>query len=863
MWNIFLFFLFWRLLRAIFGFAIQLLTLVPIFAIHLYRLSNRQALLAHRSRDASPDTVLAWLLILSLLGLALFVPEASIRFGSLLVVIALLGFLFSGTFRPLGLFFSQKIPFAAPESIKVYTIRTIRDEDGNKQKALYFVRQLLERCPELILSLEADAAGIYWRLIDPLQGTREQVIQGLIQSVYPKATVEITGLDEWPSYPAHQRCSFFLAQRKAFPLPIQDIQRLLEFDPLMVLSQMINELESGERVAISLALGGLAWMAKREGQRQISQSAESFLMLLSGHGARQHLMRLLEGTDRVPRQKDFDIPLIDTKLHSSMYYGSLWVQIQSPAPHRSNYLLELLQSAMKSLSYHPYNPLEVYAQIQGKVSETDADLIHFYQAWRTGQGRFIPPTLVLNHEEIASLWHLPHAEFVAARIQRIPHWQPLSEEMATAHEGNILGQARYHHQWLKAHLELEMRRLHVNLVGKTGVGKSTFLFHQIAQDILNGYGVAVIDPHGSLVEDLLRSGILLKRAKDVVLIDLNDSNYPAPLNPFALRQTPDEVLRVIAIIESLFEGTEQQVQTASFLRAALQLLSQQTDVTMKDIAYLFLDKEYRSQMLATCQDDDVKLYLEKQYDKGSGAHQAQIANSILNRVRPFYSNPHLYPMVCHPNCLNFAELMAKDKIILVSLNTNTEKVPPQERHLLGTLIMSQLQQTGMRRQRKNPYFIYVDEVQHFVTTSLNVIFAEARKNGLALTTANQYLGQLQNHSKEAMLGNAGTNIVFRLGPEDVSTLAAHTKPEFTEHDLLNLNAYTAAVKTQFQKSTQPAFSLRTLPMPTIPENGQAIAQSIRQLSRRQYSPMSRSEIMEWLKARYQRSLDDEKTVLFD
>jgi hypothetical protein len=396
------------------------------------------------------------------------------------------------------------------------------------------------------------------------------------------------------------------------------------------------------------------------------------------------------------------------------------------------------------------------------------------------------------------------------------------------------------------------RVTHLNIIGRTGTGKSTLMHHLIHQDIARGGGVAVIDPHGSLIRDVLRLSIPPEREEDVVLIDLANSEYPPPLNPLRATRTYAATARVMSVIERLFQGFDGAPRMVNYLRSALLLLQADPDATMRDLSRVFLDDTYREDLLERIDNPELEDFWDMQYNQTSPQMRAQIAEPVLARVRPFFANPYLYPMLCHPDAFDFKRLIDEQRIILISLDVSEEILHRQERDLLGSLLVTQLQIAAMRERQGSHVFLYIDEVQRFVTTSLSDVLSEARKYDVVLTTANQYLGQLTGKTLEAVMGNVGTTIVFACSPEDASALGQYMKPEFAANKLVTLDRFAAAVKLQVAGQTQPAFSLLTDPPPPYPDDSQAREERIRAKTREQHTPKHRDTVMSWLKTRYPR-----------
>lgn len=362
----------------------------------------------------------------------------------------------------------------------------------------------------------------------------------------------------------------------------------------------------------------------------------------------------------------------------------------------------------------------------------------------------------------------------------------------------------------------------------------------------------MIDPHGNLIRDILRGSIPPERAGDVAVIDLANADYPAPLNPLRSAHSYAATARIMRVIERLFEGFEGAPRMVNYLRSALLLLQGDPEATLRDISRVFLDDVYREELLNKADNPELEDFWDMQYNQSSPQMRAQIADPVLSRVRPFFANPYLYPMLCHPYALDFGTMIDENKIILISLDVSEETLHGQERDLLGALLVTQLQIAAMRQRRSTPFYIYIDEVQRFVTTSLSDVLSEARKYGVALTTANQYLGQLTGKTLEAVMGNVGTTIVFSCSPEDGQALSQYMKPEFTPHKLVNLDRFSAAVKMQVEAQTQPAFSLLTDVPLFYPEDWQGRETSLRTFSRHHHTPMPREAVLHWLKERYPR-----------
>jgi hypothetical protein len=274
--------------------------------------------------------------------------------------------------------------------------------------------------------------------------------------------------------------------------------------------------------------------------------------------------------------------------------------------------------------------------------------------------------------EIAALWHLPYDAFSAPRILWASKLVTIPEPVARNTEGAMMGEGKYQGRLISLHIPPIDRATHINIVGKTGTGKSTLLHHLVHQDIAEGRGVAVIDPHGKLVRDILHGSIPDERINDVVILDLANPNSPPPLNPLGSIRGYAGTLRVVSIIERLFARTEQGARMSSYLRAALLPLHTQPHATMRDVTRIFMDEVYREQLLEQIADAETQDFWDFHYATSSPQMQRQIAEPIINRIRPFFANPHLYPVLCHPDTLDFRPLIQHNKMYVVKRNETDE-----------------------------------------------------------------------------------------------------------------------------------------------------------------------------------------------
>ena len=372
------------------------------------------------------------------------------------------------------------------------------------------------------------------------------------------------------------------------------------------------------------------------------------------------------------------------------------------------------------------------------------------------------------------------------------------------------------------------------VVGATGTGKSTLLFNMAAQDIVNGDGVMVVDPHGDLFSQLLRT---IPRAcrNDVVVFDPSDSGWAVGLNPLAGIRN-DDGLQINFVVNELIKTFERlyDMRVAGgpmfeqYMRNALMLIleNEREDSTLMDVPHLFEDAEFRRRLVKGCTNPRVASFWTHQAERAGGeASLNNIAPYITCKLNQFTNNAVLRPIVGQrASTIDFRRAMDTRKIILVNLATGS--LGELDTQLLGMLLLGKVYSAAMSRSTmpavaRCPFRLYVDEFQQFTTDTVAHMLSGARKFGLHLTLANQTLTQLlANHGQQnimdAVLGNCGTMICFRLGVLDADRLEAYTRPELTSRDLQDLPDHHAVIRLLSKSTLTRPFVLATHPAQALP-----------------------------------------------
>ena len=365
------------------------------------------------------------------------------------------------------------------------------------------------------------------------------------------------------------------------------------------------------------------------------------------------------------------------------------------------------------------------------------------------------------------------------------------------------------------------RRRHLYIIGKSGVGKSKLQELFVRQDIAYGYGVCVIDPHGEFIDDILNF-IPDERIDDVCVIDPSDVEFPVSFNPL---QNVDPTFKhqltqgLIEVLSKQF-GSNWTPRLEHVFRFTTLALLDYPHATMRGMISMLTDRNYRQKVVEYIEDDMVKRFWAIEFADWSEKFDTDAIIPLVNKLGQFLSNPMLRNIFGQKtNKINLEELMNSQKIILINLSKG--KIGEENSSFFGSMFLTKIKQAGMARAKlehkdRHDFYLYVDEFQNVVTDTFENILSEARKYGINLTIAHQYVGQLSSKIQHAVLGNVGTIICFRVGGEDAVTLRPEFAPIFDTKDMINLGIGEFYIKTTIDGESYDPFSaesLKVLPAP--------------------------------------------------
>lgn len=359
------------------------------------------------------------------------------------------------------------------------------------------------------------------------------------------------------------------------------------------------------------------------------------------------------------------------------------------------------------------------------------------------------------------------------------------------------------------------RRAHMYVIGKTGTGKSTLVKTLLRQDLISGDGCALFDPHGDLFAEIV-SSIPRERGEAVVVFDATDPDLSIGFNPLAQVPVDRRTLAASAFLDVFQRQWEDSwgPRLEHILRNSLLTLLDQPEATLADLLPLLTDKEFRHALLSNVQNPQVRQFWVDEYEKYPYNLRAQAIAPVQNKVGAFLTNPILCRVLTHPDPIDLRAIMDERKILLVNLAKG--RIGGDGAALLGALLVASIGWTAFSRADqaeadRADFFVYLDEFHNFTTLTLTTMLSELRKYRVGLILVHQYLGQLEREIQDAIFGNVGTIISFRLGYRDAEVLTKEFVPVFSELDLINLPNHSIYLKLMIDGVPSKPFSAETLP----------------------------------------------------
>jgi hypothetical protein len=616
-----------------------------------------------------------------------------------------------------------------------------------------------------------------------------------------------------------------------------------EVDPLAAITATLAKLDKeDEEMWIQIMARPVHDDWHRKGARMVARIKRGGGMFGSGSGvsyAAEALSALLKppaaGENKPPELSERDksrITAIEEKSNKLGYQVKIRLLYAGHDQHTARLRMQALVGAFKQFNTTNLNGFE------SKGASYNRDKQLEYQT-----RFFIDNGFILNIEELASLFHLPHTTVETPNIvwattktaeppSNVPIQAPGNEQ-----DISLLGVTNFRGSNTIFGLLREDRGRHVYILGQTGTGKSGALELLTLSDIYYNQGFAVIDPHGDYAQHILNF-IPQRRLEDVVYFNPADTSYPIGFNPLEIT---DPSLKghisseLVGVLKRLFADSWGP-RLEYILRYSLLALLDYPNATMLDITRLLTEKKFRANVISYIDDPVVKNFWVTEFASWNDKFASEAVAPVLNKVGAFTANPMIRNIIGQPkSTFNIRKIMDEGKILVVNLSRGL--MGEDNAGILGAMMVTKIQLAAMGRadmplEERRPFYLYVDEFQNFATDSFATILSEARKYGLNLTVANQYISQMSETVRSAVFGNVGTIVCFRISPDDAPFLQKYFEPQFEAPDLIQQHSRFFVTTMMISDEKAPAFSAKTLNLPTAPDN---LTAQIVALSRERYA----------------------------
>lgn len=626
--------------------------------------------------------------------------------------------------------------------------------------------------------------------------------------------------------------------------------KLLEEDPLNAISNSLSKLKDDELAGIQILLrptSGL-WRVPVEraayniqnGKHKITSSSataragETFFNFLGKAASAAKGKDIDEKIDpnhnpyKLTPMQENQIKLLGEKASKVGFECQIRVVTVAPTKDSAAQNIREINSA-----FSQYNAPDSNGFVTKGVKNKNEEISNYvYRIFGTG------PRMILNTEELSSLFHLPNRFLETPSVSwLLSKKEPPPFNMPA--EGTVIGNSIYRGDIKPINIKEADRLRHIYMIGKTGVGKTVLFQNMIAQDIAEGKGVCYLDPNGDAAEWILKH-IPKERADDVIYFNPADTERPLGLNMLEWK-TPEQrdflVQEAIQMFYKLFDPNQTGMVGPQFehwmRNAALTLMMHPEGGTIIDIPRLFTDPDFEKDRLQYVTDPVVRSFWEKQMAKTADFHKSEMLNYFTSKFGRFMTNDMMRNIIGQTkSSFDFREVMDGKKILICNLSKG--KIGEINAFLLGMIIVSKIAMGAFSRQdmeeeKRIPFFLYVDEFQNFITDVFATILSESRKYKLSLNITNQYIAQLDDKVREAVIGNAGTLIAFRIGAADAEYLVKEFDPLKVD-DMTNIDKYNFYIKMLIEGAPSKPFNGQSI-WPEDYEGNERIGKAIKELSR--------------------------------
>lgn len=694
-------------------------------------------------------------------------------------------------------------------------------------------------------------------------------VEGQIYAQYP--TVRISeGVDDYAKTDLGSREAYTteLSLTKTDVLPIKTFQSF-EVDPLAGITAVLAKLdEAGEEMWVQILSRPVDDSWQEKGHKYIEEVKDgkslpfenrvlhtllaipayilvNFLgALFTPPGSAKEGKKEEKKEEKLTTSQQTMVKAVEEKIQKLGYDVLIRITYLGNDPVLARHRIQAILGGFKQFNTTNLNGFTASGVKQGR------DGIDEYKA-----RLFMDGGSTLNIEELASIYHLPHKSvetpnmvWTTVKTSEPPSNLP-SEDLMTPGDVSLFAATNFRGKQIKFGLKRDDRSRHLYIIGQTGTGKSKLLNLLTLSDIYHNEGLAIVDPHGDFATDMLQY-IPEHRLKDVIYFNPTDRNFPIAFNPLEVYDPAfknDISSEMVGVLKRMFDSWGPRLEY--ILRFTILALLDYPDATMLGITRMLTEKEFRKKVIREIQDPVVKNFWINEFASWNDKFANEAVAPVLNKVGAFTANPLIRNIIGQPKSrLDLRKVMDEGKILIVNLSRG--QIGEDNAGVLGALMVTKIQLAAMSRanvplEDRRPFYLYVDEFQNFATDSFATILSEARKYALNLTVANQYTYQMPEEVREAVFGNVGSMVTFRVGAGDAQIIGKYFTPTFEPEDLIKLNNQHIFVNMSIDGEKTIPFSAKTLMMPE-PEHD--LSSEIVDWSREQYAsdrPTVERDIAEW------------------
>lgn len=687
------------------------------------------------------------------------------------------------------------------------------------------------------LSFEIASTGGQIRFFVWTPKILQSFVEGQIYSQYPSVQIYKMNedyVDHRKKYPLAYSTEISLVENDA--LPIKTFESF-EVDPLAGITGTLAKLnpDGGEELWIQILTRPVSdnwhqntdkWIKKvKSGRKSFKIGGFDLVWIVEAIGALWAPPAGGNGSDSAsPELSERDKTRISKAEEKATKLGyEVKIRLAYVGSDQTNAKLNM-QALVGTFKQFNSTNLNGFKMIGGSFNANDLD------AYKTRQ--FTDSGFILNISELASVYHLPHTNVETpnivwatnktaeppAKLPLLTGNQSIDENISAFGLTDFRG---IKHQFGMLRRD---RSRHIYIIGQTGAGKSGLLELFALSDTYHNQGYCIIDPHGDFAINNLKF-IPESRMKDVVYFNPADTQYPVAFNPLELTdetRKPNISSEVIGVLKRMF-GESWGPRLEHILRYTLLALLDRPETTLLDISRMLTDKQFRKDTLEYCKDVTVLQFWKHEFGSWNDKQVTESVAPVLNKVGAFTANPIIRNIIGQPkSSFDIRQIMDEGKILIVNLSKGL--IGEDNAGILGAFLVTKVQLAAMSRSDipnvddRRPFYLYVDEFQNFATDSFAVILSEARKYGLNLTVANQYISQMTDSVRDAVFGNVGTTISFRVSADDAPILAKQFEPVFEAGDLLAMHNRHFIISMIISGEKAPAFSATTLSIPQPPHD---------------------------------------------